>query len=67
MQFKKLLKKFGIYLASVLTAYFLAVVGASWHVADRLASMGVTLDAGDRLLAIGRPELLAERLRRLTA
>ena len=47
-------KKFGIYLASVLTAYFLAVVGASWHVADRLASMGVTLDAGERLAMTAR-------------
>ena len=47
-------KKFGIYLASVLTAYVLAVVGASWHVADRLSSMGVTLDAGERLAMTAR-------------
>lgn len=42
-------KKFGIYLASVLAAYVLAVIAASWHVAGRLAAMGVTLDGGERL------------------
>lgn len=47
-------KKFGIYLAAVLTAYILAVIGASWHVAGRLASMGVTLDAGERLAMTAR-------------
>lgn len=47
-------KKFGIYLASVLAAYILAVVGASWHVANRLASMGVPLDAGERLAMTAR-------------
>ena len=47
-------KKLGIYLASVLAAYILAVIGASWHVQGRLASMGVMLDAGERLAMTAR-------------
>ena len=52
--FALLSKKFGIYLASVLAAYILAVAGASWHVANRLASMGVPLDAGERMAMTAR-------------
>lgn len=44
-----LARKFGIYLAAVLTAYLLAAVSASLHVASRLTAMGAAPTAAERI------------------
>lgn len=50
--FALLSKKLGIYLAAVATTYLLATVTASWHVASKLAGMGVALDLAARVSMI---------------
>ena len=50
--FGLLSKKLAIYLAAVATAYLLATVTASLHVASKLADMGVSPDPGARVSMI---------------
>jgi hypothetical protein len=45
-------KKFGIYLAAIAVTYLLATASASWHVANRLVTMGVEMGLSERIAMI---------------